>query len=98
MQASVITANRLDDGFVVYLDAGGTWSERLADGALFDRADAEARLAALPAEGAGAHVIGAYAIAVEVVDGGPRPLGQRERLRTLGPSVRPDLGYQAAGA
>jgi Protein of unknown function (DUF2849) len=96
MQASIITANRLDDGFVVYLTADGGWSARLADGALHDEAAAAARLAALPGEGAEAVVIGPYAIAVELDGGAPRPLGQRERLRTLGPSVRPDLGYQAA--
>ncbi|MDP6815545.1 MAG: DUF2849 domain-containing protein, partial [Alphaproteobacteria bacterium] len=43
-------------------------------------------------------VIGPYTFAVEVSERQIRPLGQREILRTLGPSVRTDLGYQAIGA
>lgn len=92
MAAKIVTANRLDDGFVVYLTAEGGWSERLADGVLLNDGEADARLQAV--NGAG-HVIGPYLIDVSLRDGVPRPRGQRETLRTLGPSVRPDLGYQA---
>ena len=41
-------------------------------------------------------VIGPYTFKVDAADGRAVPLGQRETLRTLGPSVRIDLGYQAA--
>jgi hypothetical protein len=91
----VLTANRLADGFVVYRTADGTWSERLAGAALIDDAAAEALLAGIGAANAGGAVIGPYLIAVDAAAGEIRPLGQRELLRTRGPSVRPDLGYQA---
>lgn len=94
MDASVITANRLHDGLVVYFTAAGGWSEQFADAAVFDRQSAAAHLAAVAEQDAGA-VVGPYTIDVELEEGIPHPLGQRERLRTLGPSVRPDLGYQA---
>jgi len=97
MPNNAITANRLLDGFVIYLTADGRWSEHLSDAAV---AATESELSALQAtaerharEG---RVIGPYVFAVEVGGDGPLPLGQRETLRTLGPSVRTDLGYQAA--
>jgi sulfite reductase (NADPH) hemoprotein beta-component len=92
MANRIVTANRLDDGFVVYRTAAGAWSERLADGALLDPAEAESVLAEAVRDSA---VIGPYPIAVELDAAGVRPIGQREHLRTRGPSVRPDLGYQA---
>lgn len=95
MRMQAVTANRLDDGFVVYLTPAGTWSERLSDCALAIETEASALLARAGAGPAAGEVVGPYLIAVEVAGGRVRPLGQRERLRTLGPSVRPDLGYQA---
>jgi len=95
MQMQAVTANRLEDGFVVYLTPAGHWSERLADCALTDEAAAPALLARAVAEVTTARVVGPYLITVEVENGEIRPLGQRERLRTRGPSVRLDLGYQA---
>jgi len=98
MPNAAITANRLLDGFVVYLTEAGGWSERLEDAAI---ADSEERLAALQATAERAarsgRVIGPYVFDVEPGADGPVAVGQRETLRTLGPSVRRDLGYQAAG-
>lgn len=96
MKNSAITANRLLDGFVIYLTADGRWSERLADAAV---AGSEAELSALQAtaerDARRGRVIGPYVFEVEAGADGPLPRGQRETLRTLGPSVRTDLGYQA---
>ncbi len=96
MGLKVITANRLRQGDVVYLTADGGWSGRLCDGATVETDDQENAALAV-AEGAVAerHVIDPYAMAVARVDGEIRPLGQREIIRSLGPSVRPDLGKQA---
>ncbi|MDP6343776.1 MAG: DUF2849 domain-containing protein [Alphaproteobacteria bacterium] len=99
MTQKAVTANRLHDGFVVYLSADGGWSERIADCRLARDGDEERRLlAAAEQDAALGRVIGPYTFAVEVSERQIRPLGQREILRTLGPSVRTDLGYQAIGA
>ena len=97
MPSTAITANRLLDGFVIYLTADGRWSERLADAAVATTKQAAAELLALAERDARAgRVIGPYAFDVEAGEGTAVPLGRRETLRTLGPSVRTDLGYQAA--
>jgi hypothetical protein len=95
--STVVTANRLLDGFVVYLTAGGGWSERLADAAVAASKEAAAALLAVAeAQARAGRVIGPYTFDVAAADGHPQPLGRRETIRTLGPSVRTDLGYQAA--
>ena len=90
-----VTANHLLDGDVVYLTAGLGWSRELADAAVADsQAEADRLLAA--AAGQEAEVVGPYLIAVAYdADGPPEPLHYRERIRTRGPSNRPDLGRQA---
>jgi hypothetical protein len=80
---SMLTANRLHDGAVVYLAADGTWSERITDAvsaqgeALQAMQDAAARAVAENL------VVDLTAINVE--------LSLRERIRRTGPTVRPDL-------
>lgn len=97
MPGIAITANRLIDGFVIYLTADGSWSERLADAAIADGKDAGAELLAVAESQARAgEVIGPYAFKVGTDGSRALPLGQRETIRTLGPTVRTDLGYQAA--
>lgn len=90
-----ITANRLRDGVVVFLGSGSSWVESFADAALF--ADADAALAAAKAQAEGDQFgVDVYAFEVEREDGVPVPVKMRERIRALGPSVRLDLGKQAA--
>ena len=90
-----LTANRLDDGEVVFL-SHGRWVERFQDADLFDNDDA-----ALAAE---AHaktevtlLVEPYLIEVAPVEGGVAPVSYRERLRALGPTNRHDHGKQAEG-
>ena len=96
MTDQLLTANRLQDGEVVYLTADGYWSERLQDAVI--RQDDEGQ-AALLATGLAAEescqVVGAYLMAVASENGAFVPLSQRERIRALGPSIRRDLGKQA---
>jgi len=96
MTLKVATANRLGDGLVVYLAADGSWSERLAEGRIADEA-AQAELEARAQAAAVAHVVVApYLIEVRDEDGVVRPVRYREEIRSRGPTVRPDLGKQAA--
>jgi hypothetical protein len=94
----MITANRLADGLVVFLDAEGGWTEDFHRGAVV--ADAEAKAAALETASratAGNHVVDAYAIELEMRAGHLAPKALRERIRASGPTVRVDLGKQAQG-
>ena len=99
MTLKIVTANRLGDGKVVYLAQSGEWSERLTAGRA---AEGKAEEAALLAVAAKAEeellVVASYLMPVDEVDGGLKPLSQRERIRAIGPSVRSDFGDGAIGA
>jgi hypothetical protein len=85
----VLTANRLDDGRVVFLAEDGRWSPRL-DAARLARDDATA--AELESLGAAAEracrVVGSYLIPVTAGDGTIEATTARERIRARGPSVQ----------
>jgi hypothetical protein len=97
---SLLTANRLGDGIVVFLDFEGDWSERI-DQAAVARSPDEAR--ALEARGhhdaARNIVVEPYLIEVREAGSGFVPLRTRERVRVAGPSVLGDVpGYVAPAA
>ena len=97
MTVQIVTANRLDDGAVVYLADDGTWSDRIAGGRLAEgKGDGEALLAAAEAAVAERKVVAPYLIDVLAEDGSLRAVRFKERIRANGPPVRPDLGKQAA--
>jgi len=79
---SVITANRLTDGIVVYLASGGEWTEQIAEARL---ADTDEEIKALEAEAEKAVqerlVISVYPMPVALNDGADDPLSVRERIR-----------------
>ena len=99
-----ITANRLRDGEVIFLAPGSgvgpgvAWVERLEDAALFDDADtADVALAAAKAQAEDERfAVDVYAFELRIADGQRVPVKTRERIRALGPTVRIDLGKQAA--
>jgi hypothetical protein len=91
----VLTAYDLLDGEAVFW-TGEAWSPDhrralvAADEAAAEALEARARTSRV-------EVVDPYLVDVEIAaDGAPNPRHFRERLRTLGPSVRPDLGRQAA--
>lgn len=92
----VLTANRLRSGDVLYWKPDG-WTERLADAEVFaEDAAAEAALAGAQASVAANQVVTPYLFEVRQTKAGFVPLKEREIIRSLGPSVRPDTGKQAA--
>ena len=95
MADRIVTANRLRDGLVVYLNGAG-WSERIDD-ARVARAEEDAAALLARAEGPGqaVRVVDPYLIEVTREEAVPRPVSRREAIRALGPTVRPDLGKQA---
>ena len=94
----VITASRLADGVVVFQSADERWSEDFNRAAV--RPDAGATKAALARAQEDERrnlVVDPYAVAVEIRNGHVVPKALREAIRAAGPTVRRDLGKQAAG-
>lgn len=89
----IITANRLSDGAVLYLGADGQWTTEIAAARRLSPEETETALAAARARRE--EVASAYLI--DVSNEGT-PFGRealRETIRSLGPTVRRDLGRQA---
>lgn len=97
MTLQAITANRLRDGQVVYLREDDSWSEHIQDSIVADTDELATTLLELGSRAVEQHIIvDPYLFAVSVENGAIRPLSRREEIRAAGPSVRTDLGYQAA--
>ncbi len=80
----VITANRLDDGAVVYMARDGdglAWSTGIADATVFPETDTEAMLRLAAGDVAGNVVVDTYAIEIT---GKNKPMGMREKIRAGG--------------
>jgi len=80
---SVITANRLTDGVVVYLAPGGAWTEDIEEA---NRAETDDDVKALEAEAEAAVreriVVGVYPMPIALKDDGTvDPISVRERIR-----------------
>jgi hypothetical protein len=79
---SVVTANRLIDGIVVYLASEGGWTEEIGRARL---AETEDEIKALEAEAAtdvaARKIVAVYPMDVAVRDGAVDPLSVRERIR-----------------
>jgi hypothetical protein len=91
-ELTVLTANRLGDGRVVYLAKDDEWTTRL-DAALLVRSDDEAERAELAGARAEAErvVVEPYLIDVEFIEDGVRPARLRERIRAEGPTTGSSL-------
>ncbi|KAB2919476.1 MAG: DUF2849 domain-containing protein [Hyphomicrobiaceae bacterium] len=85
---SVLTANRLGDGAVVFLDYDGVWVEQVR-GAAIARSPDEMRAL----QDRGAHdaarnlVVEPYLIEMQEIGGSFVPVRFRERVRVAGPSI-----------
>jgi len=96
MKMQAVIANNLRNGFVIFLGADGEWRDRLADAAIAAAGEPAAALLARAQADAGANrIVDPYLIDVDTGSGAPVPVSFREKVRSLGPSNRPDLGKQA---
>ncbi|GAB3593377.1 hypothetical protein APE01nite_03570 [Acetobacter peroxydans] len=84
---SVVTANRLLDGRIVWLDPQGAWQLSIRNAATFPNDSMPERLATQTARAAADEVVGVYGVQVVLSSSGPEPLTTRERIRAFGPSV-----------
>lgn len=82
----ILTGNDLKSGAVVWWTGNG-WSPNLDEAV--DVGERGEEIAAR--EEAARRVVSAYAIEAERTDQGLRPRHIKERIRALGPTVRPDL-------
>ncbi len=95
---TMITANRLSDGVVVFQNADGRWDEDFHRGAVFsDEGAKAAALARAEQSEVDCEVVGPYAIEIESRNGHFVPKALREAIRASGPTNRRDLGKQAHG-
>jgi hypothetical protein len=85
------TGNDLASGDVIWWTGEG-WSRHVAD-AVDVGHDGEAIVAQ---ETAARRVNGGYLVDAEPGKNGPRPKHIKDRIRAVGPTVRPDLGLEPA--
>jgi hypothetical protein len=94
----ILTANRLHDGEVVFLTHSGQWSENIDGAVLATEPQAQAALEIRGKEEERVNVVtGVYLFDAERRDGHVFATHIKERIRSLGPTVRVDLGKQADG-
>lgn len=93
---SILIANDLIDGDVIFAGISG-WIRHHADARIaITAADAEALLEVAAKALASNQIVDPYLVEVAVgSDELPEPIHYREKMRTLGPSIRTDLGKQA---
>ncbi|WP_066517419.1 DUF2849 domain-containing protein [Sphingobium cloacae] len=85
----ILTGNDLGTGDVIWW-AGDGWSRQVGDSAdVGEKGEDLVR-----SEEAAQRVVGAYVIDATVTDEGIRPAHIKDRIRALGPTVRPDLSLK----
>lgn len=94
---AIITANRLRDGIVVFLDGAGAWTEDFHAATVLADEVRPAALAKAKLSEAANEVVDVYEVEVELRNGHAAPKALREAIRATGPTVRRDLGKQALG-
>lgn len=84
----VITANRLDDGLVVFVGDGPVWVIDIASASVFEDGPAlDAALAFGADEVKARKIVDPYAVDVRIENGAPVPERLRELIRAKGPTV-----------
>jgi hypothetical protein len=84
----VVSANRLSDGTVVYLDSQGNWVESLAAAAAFTSpAEVEAGLRQAQISVAANEVVEPFGVPVEQGADGLHAVSLRNAIRELGPTI-----------
>ncbi len=88
----VVTANRLNDGEVLYRTASEGWSLWIKDSILAEtKTQAEEWLERAEAKSEALKIVGPYVMKVQYRDEKIIPLGQREVIRAKGPTVHPQF-------
>ena len=88
---TIVTAQRLRDGTVVYLGSAHAWVDSVEAAIPMTRPDADAALEWLRLPENQLEVVDAYAVPIAASEGAIVPLKIRERIRARGPTVLPEL-------
>ena len=91
---SVVTANRLGDGAVVYRTARHQWTTDIADAAIVSTATAATELLT-PAKADGINAVDVYVAPVKLEDDRILPGNLREAIRMRGPTIELPYSYGA---
>ncbi len=87
----IVTAQRLRDGAVVFLGPDRQWVETPDAARPMTADDAAQALEWAREPSTQLHVVDAYAVPLAASEGAIVPVKIRERIRLVGPTVRPDL-------
>ncbi len=87
MRLQMITANRLKDGAVVYLDESEGWTRNVEQGDSVPAQSADLRMSVAQKSVAEQIVVAPYVIDVEVGGSRVTPVRYREQIRAFGPTV-----------
>ncbi|MGO3517743.1 MAG: DUF2849 domain-containing protein [Acetobacter cibinongensis] len=88
---SVLTANRLLDGRIVWLAADNTWQILLSHAQVFPNTEIEEKLAEYAGKAQQEGLVGVYGVQVHTDAGRITPVTSREQIRAQGPSIHPDF-------
>lgn len=88
----IITANRLDDGSVVYFQSEGQWTIDIQQAARINDAELEAHLLEAKKDSKARLVIGIYNFLVAIENGKVLLLSEKEKIRSL---HKPTIGPEA---
>ncbi|GBQ89949.1 hypothetical protein AA13595_2776 [Gluconacetobacter johannae DSM 13595] len=89
--SSVVTANRLLDGRIVWLAEDGAWSGRIDAARIFSNDGIEAVIDATARRQQADGVVGVYGVQISDDSTTPVPVTVRERIRAFGPTVHPEF-------
>lgn len=94
--SSVLTANNLLDGRIVWLAADGSWQPFLKQARVFDNTEIEQILPKYQGLAQQEGLVGIYGVQVTLTDAGPVPVTTREIIRAEGPSTHPQFAPSAS--
>lgn len=93
----MLTANLVVSGDVVYWQEDGIWTLELKGAEVFDTKErAQAALVQADVDVEAQKILDPYLFTVSIDGGTIVPSSVREKIRATGPTVRLDLGKQAA--
>ena len=84
---SVVTANSLLNGRVVWLDHAGQWQDSIACAQIFPNHQIKEILDYQAGKAFAKQVVGVYGVQIQLSSSGPEPITIRERIRAFGPGV-----------
>jgi uncharacterized protein DUF2849 len=92
---SILTANRLGDGAVVFLDFEGAWNESIAEALVASSPDEVRALEDRGTYDAARNlIVEPYLVEVQEISGRIEPIRTRERVRAGGPTILDEVpGY-----